>query len=87
MPDELVNQALFCGINDKYTMLNFIVDVVHDFGSSLRPNVGRGFLYVSNVFLLSLGLSGKRGIVVACPCPSALTYQSSYHWIPIKKGE
>ena len=30
----------------------FIVDVVHDFVSSLQPDVGRGFLHVSNVFLL-----------------------------------
>ena len=34
-------------------MWKFIVDV-HDYGSSLRPDVGRGFLHVSNVFLLEL---------------------------------
>ena len=33
-------------------MWKFIVDVVHDFVSSLQPDVGRGFLHVSNVFLL-----------------------------------
>ena len=33
-------------------MWKFIVDVVHDFASSLQPDVGRGFLHVSNVFLL-----------------------------------
>ena len=33
-------------------MWKFIVDVVHDFVSSLPPDVGRGFLHVSNVFLL-----------------------------------
>ena len=38
----------------KHTMWKFIVDVVHDFGSSLRPDVGRGFLHVSNVFLFKL---------------------------------
>ena len=34
------NVALFCGIHEKYTMWKFIVDVVHDFGSSLRPDDG-----------------------------------------------
>ena len=38
------NLASFCGIHEKYTMWKFIVDVVHDFGSSLRTDVGRGFL-------------------------------------------
>ena len=33
-------------------MWKFVVDVVHDFVSSLQPDVGRGFLHVSNVFLL-----------------------------------
>ena len=33
-------------------MWKFIIDVVHDFVSSLQPDVGRGFLHVSNVFLL-----------------------------------
>ena len=46
--------ALFCGIHEKYAMWKFIVDVVHDFVSSLQPDVGRGFLHVSNVFLLTL---------------------------------
>ena len=32
-------------------MWKFIVDVVHDFVSSLQPDVGRGFLHVSHVFL------------------------------------
>ena len=41
----------FCGIHAKYAMWIFIVDVVHDFESSLQPDVGRGFLHVSNVFL------------------------------------
>ena len=35
-------------------MWKFIVDVVHDFVSSLQPDVGRGFLHVSNVFLFYL---------------------------------
>ena len=34
-------------------MWKFIVDVVHNFVSSLQPDVGRGFVHVSNVFLLS----------------------------------
>ena len=33
-------------------MWKFIADVVHDFGCSLRPDVGRCFLHVSNVSLL-----------------------------------
>ena len=44
-------------------MWKFIVDVVHDFVSSLQPDVGRGFLHVSNVFLLTLGLFGQRVIL------------------------
>ena len=32
-------------------MWKFIIYVVHDFVSSLQPDVGRGFLHVSNVFL------------------------------------
>ena len=32
-------------------MWKFIVDVVHDFVSSLQLDAGRGFLHVSNVFL------------------------------------
>ena len=36
-------------------MWKFIVDFVHDFGSSLRLDVGRGFLHVSNVFLFIYG--------------------------------
>ena len=35
-------------------MWKFIVDVVQDFVSSLQPDVGRGFLHVSNVFLCYL---------------------------------
>ena len=35
-------------------MWKFIVDVVHDFVSSLQPDVGRGFLHVSNVFLFAI---------------------------------
>ena len=31
-------------------MWKFIDDVVHDFRSSFQPDVGRGFLHVSNVF-------------------------------------
>ena len=46
------NLALFCGIHEKYAMVKFRVDVVDDFGSSLQPDDGRGFLHVSNVFLL-----------------------------------
>ena len=33
-------------------MWKFIGDVVHEFVSSFQPDVGRGFLHVSNVFLL-----------------------------------
>ena len=48
---DSLNLALFCGIHEKYAMWKFIVDVVHDFVSSLQPDVGWGFLHVSNVFL------------------------------------
>ena len=48
------NLALFCEIHEKYAMWKFIVDVVHDFVSSLQPDVSRGFLHVSNVFLLNM---------------------------------
>ena len=41
-------------------MWKFIVDVVHDFVSSLQPDVGRGFLHVSNVFLLTQGENPKH---------------------------
>ena len=44
----------------KYAMWKFIVDVVHDFVSSLQPDVGRGLLHVSNVFLLLNRLFGPR---------------------------
>ena len=42
----------FVEFTEKYAMWKFIVDVVHDFVTSLQPDVGRGFLHVSNVFLL-----------------------------------
>ena len=51
---DSLNLALFCGIDEKYSMWKFIVDGVHDFGSSLWLDVGRGFLHVSNVLLLLL---------------------------------
>ena len=38
-------------------MWKFIVDVVHDIGSSLQPDVGRWFLHVSNVFLIIHGIA------------------------------
>ena len=41
-------------------MWKFIVDVVHDFVSSLQPDVGRGFLHVSNVFLFFMFLLQKE---------------------------
>ena len=53
LPDSF-NLALFCGIHEKYPMWKFIVDDVHDFERSPRPDVGRGFLHVSNVFLLDV---------------------------------
>ena len=37
-------------------MWKFIIYVVHDFVSSLQPDVVRGFLHVSNVFLLQVTL-------------------------------
>ena len=52
-------------------MWKFIVDVVHDFVSSIQPDVGRGFLHVSNVFLFLLGyqpLVGSQRDVAARQC-------------------
>ena len=40
----------------KNAIWKFIIDVVHDFASSLQPDVGRGFLHVSNVFLFQVAL-------------------------------
>ena len=40
-------------------MWKFIVDVVHDFVNSLQPDVGRGFLHVSNVFLFYLRVNKR----------------------------
>ena len=40
-------------------MWKFIVDVVHDFVSSPQPDVGRGFLHVSNVFLFYLHMDKR----------------------------
>ena len=52
-------------------MGKFMIYVVQDFVSSLQPDVGRGFLHVSNVFLfLSPGLFGWRDDVVSYVCPS-----------------
>ena len=59
-----LNLASFCGINEKCTMWKFIIHVVHDFGSSLQPDVGRGFLQVSNVFLWNFA----RSMAVILPC-------------------
>ena len=58
-------------------MWKFIIDVVHDFASSLQPDVGRGFLHVSNVFLFYCVAAGNTafvevhvglGVVVVCVC-------------------
>ena len=57
-------------------MWKFIVDVVHDFASSLQPDVGRGFLHVSNVFLFYCVAAGNTAFVevpvglgvVVCVC-------------------
>ena len=43
-------------------MWKFIVDVVRDFVSSLQPDVGQGFLHVSNVFLFIDGVSAGESI-------------------------
>ena len=54
-------------------MWKFIVDVVHDFASSLQPDVGQGFLHVSNVFLFYCVAAGFVEVpvglgVVVCVC-------------------
>ena len=67
--------ALFCGIHEKYAMWKLIVDVVHDFVSSLQPDVGRGFLHISNVFLFILGPHVSTwGIANLIYCPL------DHHW-------
>ena len=48
-------------------MWKFIVDVVHDFVSSFQPDVGQGFLHVSNVFLFCL-----TKVVFSIGCCTAL---------------
>ena len=60
-------------------MWKFIVDVVHDFASSLQPDVGRGFLHVSSVFLFYCVAAGNTAFVevpvglgvVVCVCVCA----------------
>ena len=46
-------------------MWKFIVDVVHDFVSSLQPDVGRGFLHVSNMFLFFLILQKSPNFIMS----------------------
>ena len=55
-------------------MWKFIVDVVHDFVSSLQPDVGRGFLHVSNVFLFFSVLQMDCGIHPGMSGLDALPY-------------
>ena len=88
------NLALFCGIHEKYAMWKFIVDVVHEFVSSLQPDVGRGFLHVSNVVLfeelptiLSVpSWSGEKDCHFNCSEDEneimilPLMYRSRFHW-------
>ena len=56
-------------------MWKFIVDVVHDFVNSFQPDVGRGFLHVSNVFLYCVAAGNTAFVevpvglgVVVCVC-------------------
>ena len=61
-------------------MWKFIVDVVHDFVSSLQPDVGRGFLHISNVFLYLMCLPQcvKRILrSLQWPCMSMLKSDST----------
>ena len=51
-------------------MWKFIVDVVHDFVSSLQPDVGRGFLHVSNVFLFNLSNMIVELVDFVCEWPT-----------------
>ena len=48
-------------------MWKFILDVVHDFVSSLQPDVGRGFLHVSNVFLFQVQNKEKHQSSASLP--------------------
>ena len=56
-------------------MWKFIVDVVHDFVSSLQPDVGRGFLHVSNVFLLVIPCIGQMKYNVSAVAAAHPVYQ------------
>ena len=62
-------------------MWKFIVDVVDDCGSSLRPDVGRGFLHVSNVFLFKLFPNGDQN----GPYRTVLNKNSEKYKATIKK--
>ena len=67
-------------------MWKFIVDVVHDFVSSLQPDVGRGFLHVSNVFLFLLCF--RIIISVTNGVDESLSGQFKYiMWTPNKDSE
>ena len=59
-------------------MWKFIVDVVHDFVSSLQPDVGRGFLHVSNVFLLYIMVAHKCHTKTVLLTPSYGLPRSKY---------
>ena len=61
-------------------MRKFIVDVVHDFGSSLQPDVGRGFWHVSNTFLSqAYAAVTPRRVTLTCVQRVAKFYRTSSH--------
>ena len=57
-----------------------MVDDVHEFGSSLRPDVARGFLHVFNVFLLTARvISIVSGVHLYLDCfPACMAPSSDY---------
>ena len=67
----------------KYAMWKFIVDVVYDFVSSLQPDVGRGFLHVSNVFLLKPGFDVLKWTFCLLICTWGTVNQKMPMWIAV----
>ena len=69
-------------------MWKFIVNIVHDFVSSLQPDVGRGFLHVSNVFLLYVASLVQCDSYVFRLCALVITMaESQEHHIQVRNAD
>ena len=68
-------------------MWKFIIDVVHDCVSSLQPDVGRGFLHVSNVFLLWIETLPVSLPVFTSTVEAYISFNSQYIYIRNHKDE